>query len=495
MQMDVLLIVLLYEILTIVGVGWYLSKREKNNFLSSEEEDSFILAGRGMNTTQVGVTLALTMLGSAHIWGTTANAAFVGATAVWFGLACTVMMVVITQMTGPWVRKLGTSTTPEFIGLLYGKKSRIIISCVMGPLIFGLLMLETQVIGITFAAMTGWDIGLGCLVGGIFGIGYVLFAGMKEVSWLNMINAALMYIALILTAVALFFVLPGGWDAVANHYTSMDQEYMLSIFGTPDILFAFALPTIITTTFFQGISQMGLHTAIAAKNATTVRKSLLIAGPVNGLFCIIPTLIGLAAMSIPQFAQLGPALASPVMLVSLLPKPLVILLLAGFLGALLSTFAMTSLAPATIIVKDLYVSLYKPNASEKEQTKMVRIAILILSVIAIAVTVSFQPDVITAINWIFSWMIPVFSISIIGLFWKRSEAAALITMFLCWALNCLWSMTSFPTIIGMDNVHVAIMSLIVSVISGILLTFFLPGKPGFFSENVHKTQEVGGKIA
>lgn len=101
MNWGILAFVIIYEVLTVVGVGLVIARKNKH----SVEEGNFALAGKGLPTAQVGVTLALTMLGSAHIWGTCENAYSMGSIATWFGIACTVMMIVITQITGPWVRK------------------------------------------------------------------------------------------------------------------------------------------------------------------------------------------------------------------------------------------------------------------------------------------------------------------------------------------------------------------------------------------------------
>ena len=173
MNWGILAFVIIYEVLTVVGVGLVIARKNKH----SVEEGNFALAGKGLPTAQVGVTLALTMLGSAHIWGTCENAYSMGSIATWFGIACTVMMIVITQITGPWVRKIGTDTMPDLFGKLYGKKMRILCACVMGPLVFGCLCLETQCIAVTFVACTGWSYTVGAIVGGAFGILYVLLAG------------------------------------------------------------------------------------------------------------------------------------------------------------------------------------------------------------------------------------------------------------------------------------------------------------------------------
>ena len=93
MNWGILAFVIIYEVLTVVGVGLVIARKNKH----SVEEGNFALAGKGLPTAQVGVTLALTMLGSAHIWGTCENAYSMGSIATWFGIACTVMMIVITR--------------------------------------------------------------------------------------------------------------------------------------------------------------------------------------------------------------------------------------------------------------------------------------------------------------------------------------------------------------------------------------------------------------
>ena len=91
MKIGVLIAVILYEVITIVGVGIVIAIKNRQ---AAKNAGDFAVASKGLGTIQVGVTLALTMLGSAHIWGTTQNAFNIGAISVWFGIACAVMMVV-----------------------------------------------------------------------------------------------------------------------------------------------------------------------------------------------------------------------------------------------------------------------------------------------------------------------------------------------------------------------------------------------------------------
>lgn len=477
MNWGILAFVIIYEVVTIIGVGMIIARKNK-----AAGDGSFALAGKGLPTAQVGVTLALTMLGSAHIWGTCENSAAMGSIAVWFGIGCTVMMIVITQITGPWVRKIGTNTVPDLFGKLFGKNVRTLTACVMAALVFGCLCLETQCVAVTFVACTGWSYQVGAIVGGVFGILYVLMAGMKEVSWLNMINAVFMYFSLIVALIAMFIYLPGnGWADVSANLEAMGNGWMLDIFGNKDLIIGFAIPTIFTTSMFQGVSQMGLQTCIAAKDVKSVKKSIWLAGPVNGWFCIIPTLLGMAALALGYLSVAGNAMfMTPVMMLDLLPKWVVALICASFLGALLSTFAMTSLCPATIFAYDLYGGLYKPNATEKEKTRIMRIVIVIVGVLAIALS-NFQPSVVTTINWIFTWACPMFVMLVIGLCWKRNTKAVWVTYFVSWIANIVWITFDLQGKMGMPNFHQVYLCTIISVVLGLVLTAVLPGsKPGYF---------------
>jgi SSS family solute:Na+ symporter len=350
----------------------------------------------------------------------------------------------------------------------------------MAGVVFGILTLETQGIGIIISSMTGWSIRNGAVVGAILGICYVVFAGMKEVGWLNLVNAIVMYLGLILATIFLAFRLPGGnYDSVAEYYTSSGNDFMLSIYGTPEIFFAFALGTTIAVVFSQGISQMLMQPCMSAESEKTIRRALWIAAPLNGMFGVFAVVIGLTAKTVPEFAALGPKVAATTMLVNYLPPWLAALLLASFLAAILSTFAMTSLAPATIFTVDIYKNLYRPKATEADMARVMRITIIILAVIAMAVA-ALLPPILAAINWLFSWLVPVFWVVVFGLFWKRSSAVAVSTLIAAWIANSAWSFSSLPQALNMADVPNAYVTLAVTLAVGVIGNLMASGSGGFF---------------
>lgn len=477
MNIVVLIIVLIYEFVSILGIGMFINRRNRKK--GGQEEGGFAFAGSGLPASLVGITLALTLLGSAHNWGTCANAADMGVIAVWFGIACAIMMVVITNVTGPWIRRSGAKTVGEFLGHIFGRKAGIMTSAINTALGIAMTCLEVETIAITLSMLTGLNYFICAVIGGVLAMLYVVLAGMKEIAWLNLLNAILMYVSLIAVFICLCRNLPGGWDTVQQTMeSSQETEWMTSIFGNSALIIGFAIPSALGASLFHGMAQTGYQPIATARNNKEVKKSLWFASPINGCFCILPALIGIAAFSILSYREAGAMMMSPMMIIELCPKPVVALLAMGFLGVDLSSFAVMALAPATIISHDMY-TLYKPKASEAEKTRLSRILIFVIGVISILIC-NLQPSPTPMVNWIFSFGIPVFVMAVIGIWWKRSEMATVITFVITWIVVCIWSTFGLQDALGMANFHVNYISLISSLILGIILTAALPGKKGLY---------------
>ncbi|MGI6732165.1 MAG: sodium:solute symporter family protein [Anaerovoracaceae bacterium] len=455
----------------------YLSKKRDKS-----EEGGFALAGRNMGMLVLSSTVALTVLGAAHILGVFEMTYNMGAVSYWFSLAHVVLIVVASFGTGLWVRRLGITTVPEALEGMYGKKIALAISCVMAGVIWGILTLETQGIGIVIATMTGWGIAQCAIIGGILGIFYVVLAGMEEVGIVNVINAAIMYVGLIVATAFVAFKLPGGNFDTVQSFFNADQatEFMTNIFGTPDLMITFAVAQIVSVVFCQGISQQLMQCYMAAKDGKTIRRSVWLAAPLNGLFGVFAVTLGLTARAIPEYAELGPKMAATTMLVDMLPAGIAALLLAALLAAILSTFAMTTLTPATIFAMDIYKGLFNKDASEAQVTTAIRVMVVILGAIAIAVS-AFLPPILGAINWVFAWMVPVFWLFVFGLFWKRNRTVAGVCLAVTWIINMLWSFSPLPDKIGglIGSLPNGYITLVISLLILIIGNNVSKGEPAY----------------
>ena len=449
----ILVLVLAYNIIVIGGIGKYLSWRTSQQ----QQVTDMALGGRNAGVAMFSVTIAITYLGSAHVYGLMEMSFSLGAVALWFCFAHTILLCVICLGTGRWIRRTGTATIPELIGKLYNKKLRIYTACVAAMVVFGLVTLEAQTLGIGISAMSGWPLGWSAVIGAAIGTAYVCMGGIKQTMWVNLVNAVVMYVAVITAGIYLAYVLPEGWEGVVQHYENRDEAFKLSILSKPDLLVSFALAAIFSVVFSQSVNQQGMQAAMSAKDEKTIQRSLWIAAPINGLFGVFPVLVGIAAATIPEFAQLGPKLAGAALIINLLPTWLVVLLQAGFLGALLSTFAMSALAPATIFAKDIVGLHLKAALTPESEKKLIRYTIITIGFVAALMTLFFHPNVILAITWLFAWLVPFFFIIVAGVFWKRSVGGAKLVLFSSWLVNLLWSFTPLKAYLGLtmlENAHV-----------------------------------------
>ena len=127
---------------------------------------------------------------------------------------------------------------------------------------------------------------------------------------------------------------------------------------------------------------------------------------------------------------------------------------------------MACLAPATLFSVDIYKRLYRPDAAEVEIRRVTRIGLIVLGAVAIGFA-SFLPPILASVNWLFSWLVPVFWLVVFGLFWKRSAAVAVATLLSAWVVNCAWSFTALPSMLGMAGMPNAYITLAVTLAIGV----------------------------
>ncbi len=479
MKVGILIAVLVFEFLCIIAVGWYLNRQQTR-------QDGFLLAGRSLNWQLLSITLALSILGTPHIYGMFEMSWFMGAASLWFGFGCSILLVVVCVFTGRWVRRLNVSSMPELMHLLFGEKMRLILPSVMIPIIWAVMTLELQGMGISFALMTGVTVEQGVYLGAVLGVLYVCLSGLNQVVWLNIINAFIKYGGLAVATVLLSARLPAGWDGVSRYFIDQGEPWMLSIWGTPQILISFGMSTVIAILVNHSLGQQLMQPCMAAKDDRVVANSMWVAVIVNGMLAVFTIAMGLAAKSIPEFHALGPKMAAISMLLEYLPNYAIALVLAAFFGSMLSGFSIIALVTSTLFTKDIYAYTSSKCMSPAQESRVARITIIVFCILATAVA-PILPPIVTAINWLFSWPAPIMVMCLIGLFWKRSTTAAITTMIAAWIVNMLWSFTGLPAAIGLEMLTTANVyaTLSVSVVVGVVMTAWCEGKPGIFRSAGH----------
>ena len=99
MNVTLLISVLAYELLLIGGIAFWLTRKSRK---AASQDGEFELAGRSLPLAVVAPTMALTVLGTAHILGIFELSWVMGGTALWFGLANASAIAVVCLTTGRW---------------------------------------------------------------------------------------------------------------------------------------------------------------------------------------------------------------------------------------------------------------------------------------------------------------------------------------------------------------------------------------------------------
>lgn len=460
--------ILVYNLVIVLAVSGWIKIRAKTHNI----EEDFILSGRNLPWYVIAATNALTCIGGGHIMGLTGQSWHTGFATMWFSFSMCLSFTFIMQYVGPWFRRMGFVTVAHMFEVVFSPIIRPIIVGVSVAVCWGIVSLETQGLGAIVSVVTGVPMWQGAVVGGIVGMLYVLIAGMKEVGWVNLINAILMYVAAILTLIFLGTRIPGGWTSVNDFYMSSGQSHLFTIFGSGDIVKTYVIGTFVSCLFYNPIVQQCAQVSSSAKNSNHIKKAMRLAIPLNLMFSVLCIALAMVAQTLPDAAAMGDG--GPAMLymcVNYLPTWLCIWIVGVFMAALLSTFAMLTLASATHVIKDIIEEYYfnEKKMTLKQEGLYTRVAIIIFDVLCIAVS-SLLPTVSPAIVWCFSWTTPMFIMFMVAMHYKRSTQACIITWVICWVLNMFLSLTPMLEVMGIGGNNHAPVMLVVSLIFGYGLT-------------------------
>jgi sodium/proline symporter len=262
----------------------------------------------------------------------------------------------------------------------------------------------------------GLDYKLALWVGAVVILSYTLFGGFLAASWTDFVQGILMFLALIIVPIAAIYEL-GGWNETVRKIGSIDPSHLdvysgSTIIGVISLLAwglgYFGQPHIIVR--FMGI-----------KSTSEVPKARLI-----GMVWMILSLFGAVFVG---FAGIAYFADSPlqnsetvfIMFSQVLFNPWVAgFLLAAILSAIMSTVDSQLIVASSALANDFYKSLFRKNASKKEEMIVGRIAVLGIAVIAIFL--GYDPDskVLELVSYAWAGFGAAFGpVIILSLFWKR----------------------------------------------------------------------------
>ena len=304
-----------------------------------------------------------------------------------------------------------------------------------------------------------------------FGV-YAVIGGYLAVVWTDTIQAVVLFVGFLLTA--LFAVrAAGGWE----NLQAVNAQLMENIHVLPSLslIVVIAVGVLGTPSFRQRI--------YSGNSVLDVRKAFIVSGILYLGFALLPTIIGMAAyQSNPELSN--PDLAFPWMATSVLPMALGMLILLAGLSATMSSASSDAIAGVTTVIRDLYQCVFRKMPPPEKVVSYSRVALGLTVGLALIMAVVSDNILGYISNIINLFMTGMCVCGILGRVWPRYNAAgalasligAFVTALVFKEWNTIWGNPVIP-------------SLAISSLAGILVSCITPPDKKNHDEALNQLQQ------
>ncbi len=415
------ILVICCYILTILAIGFFLSKRASKNL------DSYFLGGKKIKWYFLGLSNASGMFDISGTMWTVAILFVYGIKSVWLPWLWPVWnQVFVMVFLAIWMRRSNVMTGAEWILTRFsgrgGKMSHIVVICFAIISVIGFMAYFFEGIGKFAIQILPWDLtadlGFMTLTSAqsyaliIIGITtlYTLTGGMMSVVAADIFQFTIMTISCLIvgyiaytsvTGEQIAALTPDGWDNLFfGWHLNMNWDGLMPALNDKISTDGYDLfGALVLMMIFKGIfaSLAGPVPSYDMQRILSTKKPSE-AAKMSGLTILLlfaPRYLmvaGLAALSLvylsPELAGLGSAMdfetILPVAITRFVPIGLKGLLLAGLLAAFVGTLAAFVNSAPAYIVNDLYKKYIKPDAAPKTYVRFSYLASIVLVVIGVA---------------------------------------------------------------------------------------------------------------
>ncbi len=437
--------------------GYWIYQRKKKKL---ENTTDFFLAEGKLTWWAIGASLIASNISAEQFIGMSGNGFSVGIAVAAYEWIAAVALIIVAVWFMPIYLKNRIFTMPQFLKTRYNESSSLIMAI--------LWLLVYIVVNLTSILFLG-TLAINALAGGgdfhtieillaVFAL-VITLGGMKVIGYTDVIQVLVLIIGgLATTYVALTLVgqrFGLGKDAIAgfnamlshapDHFKMIlakpgphaSQDYIDKYMILPGIAMYYAGEWIVNLNYW-GCNQYITQRALGA-NLPTARTGILFAGFMKLLMPLLVMLPGIAAYVLFTHGGLGGQMASGgkfnpdnayASILGFLPHGMRGLALAALTAAIVSSLAGKANSISTIFTLDIYKKYFEPKANEQRLVWIGRWVIVVAMVFSILLTwwdvmgIGTQGG-FTYIQKYTGFISPgVFAIFILGMFWKRTTAAA-----------------------------------------------------------------------
>jgi solute:Na+ symporter, SSS family len=357
--LDFLALAIYFAILVWIGIR--VARAERND---EGESESFLAADRNMNLLQSTATTAATDLGGGFSIAMGGLGFTLGISGSWLiaisGLSVIMVSFLMVPKVKRWADRVKGLTTGDLFEARFDRRTGTVAAVVVGLAWFtfvgGQIIAGGKLLQVTLAM----DLTLAILLAGSIILAYTALGGLKAVIYTDVFQMVILLIGIVFVAVPIGLIEVGGWSGLKAHFgaspaTSSMIEW--DAVGWKTLLGWFFA---IFPVWFISIAAM--QRIVAARDEKTARRAFFLTGvPIEWpLFAIGSTLVGMIArMLMPDLSD--PELATPMIILELLPVGLAGIVIAAYIAAVMSTADSALIGPVAIFTNDIYRKHFQPG--------------------------------------------------------------------------------------------------------------------------------------
>jgi len=425
-----------------VWIGWYAYKRTSNL-------TDYMLGGRGLGPAVTALSAGAADMSGWLLMGLPGAIYVSGLVEAWIAVGLTVGAYLNYVLVAPRLRvytqvSKDSITIPSYLENRLKDKSRLLrIASGSIILIFFTFYVSSGMVagGKFFFSSFGLNYHLGLVIVSGVVIFYTLFGGFLAVSYTDVVQGLIMFLALILVPiVGIFFT--GGLSETAMSIREVNPQMLNLVSGASflGVLSAIA----------WGLGYFGQPHIIVRFMAITSVKEVKSARRIGigwMLLCIIGA-IGTALIGIAYYQQSNGTLADSetvfIVMGQILFHPFIAgIMLAAILAAIMSTISSQLIVTSSALIEDLYKAVFKTDASDKQYVFLGRMAVLAVSIFAMALAWPNNESILKIVSFAWAGFGASFGpVILLSLYWRKITAA-----------GALWGMvTGATTVLVWGNI-------------------------------------------
>ena len=367
------IITLVIYFLAIFGIGLY-------GYLTTKDEDDFLVANREIGPAVGAATLSATQMSAGTFVGTIGVHYLTGVSFIYIWVGLWMGWLVSLVFVAPQMRRFGEITVPDFIAVRFGDdgaggdRMRAFSAVLIVVAYTVYISAQYTGAGLIFQSIFGVSNTVGMAIMVAIIIAYTAFGGMRASALSDFVQIIIMTVGAII-AIPILLGNIGGLGQMESMLVSLNPAYIGWAFtplevGTIALAFGFGMlgaPYEIVRIY----SMRDEQTVRYAISATLIFQVLIATGV---------AIIGMSMRVLyPQLTT--PDLASVIMSIDVLGPILGALVIGAVLSAMLSTVDSIMIVSAGAIAHDIYSELINPEASEGRKLWANRLAVIFVGIV------------------------------------------------------------------------------------------------------------------